>query len=138
MNDSYKAYVALLGRILLALMFIQSGFEKWLNIPGTAAYITSAGLPLPSVLAVLAAILELFGGIALVLGVQVRWIGLAMALFTLVAGFFFHAYWAVPADQAPVMQLLFMKNISIAGGLLLLSALGGGPLSVGARREALR
>jgi putative oxidoreductase len=138
MNDSYKAYVALLGRVLLALMFIQSGFDKWLNISGTAAYIASAGLPLPSVLAVLAAALELFGGIALVLGFQVRLVGLAMALFTLVAAFVFHAYWAVPADQTSVMQLLFMKNVSVAGGLLLVSALGGGPLSVGARREALQ
>ncbi|TAL77785.1 MAG: DoxX family protein [Burkholderiaceae bacterium] len=138
MNDSYKAYVALLGRVLLALMFIQSGFDKWLNISGTAAYIASTGLPLPSVLAVLAAALELFGGIALVLGVQVRWVGLAMALFTVVVGSIFHAYWAVPADQAAVMQLLFMKNISVAGGLLLISALGAGPLSVGGRRKALQ
>src|SRR3546814_18064825 len=71
-------------------------------------------------------------GIALVIGLQVRLIVLLMGLFTIVTSVVFHPYWAVPADQQFVTQLLFMKNISVAGGMLLLSALGAGPLSVDA------
>jgi putative oxidoreductase len=54
---------------------------------------------------------------------------------TIVASVVFHAYWAAPAEQQFVTQLLFMKNVSVAGGMLLISALGAGPLSVDAARE---
>ena len=133
MTDKYASYVSLAGRILLALMFIPAGFGKLTNIGGTAGYIASGGLPFPSVLAVLAGALELFGGLALVIGFKVRWVGLAMALFTLVASVAFHPFWAVPEAQHMVTQLLFMKNISVVGGMLLISALGAGAFSVDAR-----
>lgn len=136
MNDSYKAYVSVAGRLLLALMFILSGFGKLANIQGTAAFVASGGLPAPTALAVAVGALELFGGLALVAGYQARLVGLALALFTLAASFIFHAYWSVPADQQYVAQLLFMKNISVAGGMLLVSALGAGPLSIDARLAA--
>jgi putative oxidoreductase len=58
-----------------------------------------------------------------------------LAAFTLMASYFFHAFWAVPADQAFVTQLLFYKNIAVAGGLLALVASGAGGWSVDARRE---
>ena len=83
--DSYKAYIAVVGRILLALMFILSGFGKFTNIHGTAAYMVSAGMPAPTLLVLAVAALELFGGIALVVGFRVRPVGLALALFTLAA-----------------------------------------------------
>ncbi|MCM2288360.1 MAG: DoxX family protein [Sulfuritalea sp.] len=136
MNDSYKAYVSIIGRLLLALMFILSGFGKLGNIPGTAAFIASGGLPAPTVLAVAVGALELFGGLALVLGYQVRLTGLALGVFTVAASVVFHAYWSVPAEQQFVTQLLFMKNISVAGGMLLISALGAGPQSIDARLAA--
>jgi putative oxidoreductase len=134
MTDSYKSYVAVVGRVLLALMFIASGFAKLTGVQGTAGYIASVGLPMPVLMAVLAGLLELVGGLALVAGYQVRWAGLALALFTLAASVLFHAYWSAPTDQQFVTQLLFMKNISVAGGLFLISALGAGPLSLDARR----
>ena len=134
MNNSYKAYVAVVGRILLALMFILSGFGKFTNIHGTAAYMTGHGIPAPTLLVLAVAALELFGGIALVVGFRVRAVGLALAVFTLAASVIFHAFWAVPASQQFVTQLLFMKNLSVAGGMLLISALGAGPLSLDARR----
>lgn len=133
MNDTYKAPVALIGRILLALMFIPAGFGKLTNIAGTAGYIASGGLPAPEVLAVLVGLFELLSGIAIVVGYKTRWVGLAVAGFTLLASVVFHAFWAVPAEQQMVTQLLFMKNISVAGGLLLLSALGAGALSLDGR-----
>ena len=136
MNDSYKAYVSVVGRLSLALMFILSGFGKLGNIEGTAAFIVSGGLPEPTALAIVVGALELFGGLALVVGYQVRLAGLALALFTLAASVIFHAWWSAPAPQQFVTQLLFMKNISVAGGLLLVSALGAGPLSVDARLAA--
>ena len=133
MNDTYKAPVALVGRILMALMFILAGFGKLTNIAGTAGYIASGGLPAPTVLAVLVGLFELLSGIAIVVGYKTRWVGLALAGFTLLASVVFHAFWAVPAEQQMVTQLLFMKNISVAGGLLLLSALGAGALSLDGR-----
>ena len=135
MNDKYSAYVSLAGRILLALMFIPAGFGKLTNIGGTAGYIASRGLPFPSVLAVLVGALELFGGLALVIGFKVRWVGLAMALFTLAASMLFHPFWSVPEAQQMVTKLLFMKNISVVGGMLLISALGAGALSLDERRS---
>lgn len=135
MNDSYKAYVSVVGRVLLALMFILSGFGKLNDIQGTAGFIASGGLPAPAVLAVVVGAFEMLGGIALVLGYQVRVAGLALAFFTVAASIVFHAYWSVPAAQQFVTQLLFMKNMSVAGGMLLVSALGAGPLSLDARRS---
>jgi len=135
MTDKYASYVSLAGRILLALMFIPAGFGKLTNIGGTAGYIASGGLPFPSLLAVLAGALELFGGLALVIGFKVRWVGLAMALFTLVASMVFHPFWSVPEAQQMVTKLLFMKNISVVGGMLLISALGAGALSVDERNR---
>ncbi len=134
MTDSYQSYASVLGRILLALMFILSGFGKLSDISGTAGFIASGGIPFPSLVAVLVGAFELLGGIALVLGFQARLIGLLMALFTIAASVVFHAYWAVPAEQQYVTQLLFMKNLSVAGGMLLISALGAGPLSLDQRR----
>ena len=136
MNNAYIALVSVAGRVLLALIFILAGMGKLADVSGTAGYIASGGLPFPHFLAIVVGLFELLGGIALVAGFSVRWIGLAMALFTLIASVIFHAYWAAPAEQQFITQLLFMKNIAIAGGMLLISALGSGPLSIDGRRSA--
>lgn len=130
------APVVVIARVLLALLFIQAGFGKLTGLEGTAGYIASVGLPLPKVLALGAGLLELLGGIALAVGFQARIAALALAVFTLVASVIFHGYWSAPADQAFMQQLLFMKNLSITGGLLFVFALGAGPASVDARRLA--
>jgi putative oxidoreductase len=137
MNTTYTNLISLIGRVLLALMFVLAGASKLGNIEGTAGYIASAGLPMASVLAVVVGLLELVGGLALIVGFQVRWAGLSLALFTLAASVIFHAWWAAPEAEQFVAQLLFMKNISVAGGLLLISALGAGGLSVDARRAVV-
>lgn len=134
MLDSFKTPLVVSGRVLLALMFITAGFGKLTNIAGTAGYIASGGLPLATLLAVVVGLLELVGGIAIAIGYQTRWAALALGLFTLLASLLFHAFWAVPADQAFVQQLMFMKNLSVAGGLFIVAALGAGPASVDARR----
>ena len=130
------APVVVLARLLLALIFVMAGFSKFGDLGGTAGYIASKGLPLPQVLAFMTAALEVIGGIALVIGFQARWAALALALFTLLATVLFHNFWAMPADQQFVQQLMFMKNLSIVGGLLMVFSLGAGPASVDARRSS--
>jgi putative oxidoreductase len=134
MIDSVKTPLVLVGRILLALMFVVSGFGKLTHIAGTAGFIASAGLPAASALAVLVGLLEVVAGIALIIGFRARWAALALGLFTLLASVIFHAYWSAPADQAYVQQLMFMKNLAVAGGMFFVAALGAGPFSLDARR----
>ena len=136
MNTS-SSWPVLIARVLLALMFVLAGFGKLFGgLEGTAGYIASVGLPMPMVLAVGAGVLELGAGLLLIVGWQARWAALALALFTLVATFIFHAYWALPADQQMMQQLMFMKNLSVVGGLLCVFAFGAGALSLDARRAA--
>jgi putative oxidoreductase len=134
--NSLKLPLVVVARLLLALMFIVSGFGKLSNLAGTAGYIAGAGLPAASLLAVGAGLLELVAGIALVIGYRARWAALALGVFTLLASVLFHAYWAAPAAQAYVQQLMFMKNLAVAGGMFFVAALGAGPLSIDARRVA--
>lgn len=133
MFDTLKNPLALAGRLLLASLFLPAGIGKLTGFAGTIAYISSAGLPMPALAAAAALIVEIGGGAALIAGAGTRIAALVLALFTLVASFFFHAYWAVPADQQYVTQLLFFKNIAVAGGLLTLAAWGAGAWSIDAR-----
>ncbi len=124
----------LAGRVLLAALFLAAGISKLTGFEGTVGYIASVGLPLPAVGAVLALVVEIAGSLALLAGFGTRIAALVLAAFTLVASFFFHAFWAVPADQAFVVQLLFFKNVAVTGGLLALAANGAGGWSLDARR----
>ena len=126
---------ALVGRLLLAALFLPAGWSKLVGFAGTVGYIGSVGLPLPTVAAVVAVVLEIGAGLALAAGAGTRIAALALALFTLVASFFFHAYWGVPVEQQRVQQLMFFKNIAVVGGLLTVAAWGPGAWSLDARRE---
>lgn len=130
------APVFAVARILLALMFILAGFSKFAGLEGTAGYIASKGLPMPQVLAFLTAALEVVGGLALAVGFQARIAALLLAVFTVVASVIFHNFWAMPAEQAFMQQLMFMKNLAVAGGLLFVFSAGAGPASFDARRAA--
>jgi putative oxidoreductase len=127
--------LVVVARILLAAIFITAGLSKITGFDGTVGYIASVGLPAPAVLAVLAITVELVGGIAVVIGYKTRLAGFLLAGFTLVAGFIFHNYWAAPADQAYIQNIMFMKNLSIAGGLLLLTVFGAGGFSIDAKNK---
>jgi putative oxidoreductase len=135
MSKSIQNSFALVSRLLFALLFLPAGIGKLTGFAGTVGYISSVGLPFPAAGAVLALIVETFGGLALLAGFGTRYAALVLAAFTLAASFFFHAYWAAPTDQAFVTQLLFFKNIAIVGGLLALAANGAGAWSLDARRE---
>jgi putative oxidoreductase len=125
--------LVLVARILLAAIFISAGLSKLGGFDGTVGYIASKGLPLPGLIAVLTIAVEVLGGIAIVIGYKARVAGLLLAIFTLLAGFIFHNFWAVPADQAYVQNIMFMKNLSMAGGLLLLTVFGAGGYSLDAK-----
>ena len=109
----------LIARILLAVIFILSGINKFGNIAGTAGYIGSVGLPAATLLAWLAAVTEMVAGIAF------------LAIFSVFTGVMFHY---APADQ--MQMIMFMKNLAIAGGFLALAISGAGSISVDARRTA--
>lgn len=128
--------LSLAGRLLLAALFLPAGIGKLTGFAGTVGYITSVGLPMPSVAAAIAATVEIVGSLALIAGFGTRGAALVLALFTLVASYFFHNYWAAPADQQFMQQLLFFKNIAVTGGLLTVAAWGAGAWSVDARRNA--
>lgn len=120
----------LTGRVLISAMFLQAGLGKIAGFAGTQGYMEAMGVPgflLPLVIA-----LEVLGALAIIVGYRTRLAAILLAGFTLLAGALFH--WA-PGDQ--MQGLLFMKNVSIAGGFLLLAAHGAGEWSLDARRVTL-
>lgn len=131
--NALQPHFSLVGRLLLALLFVPAGVMKITGFSGTVGYIASVGLPLASLGAVLAIVVEVGAGLALAAGWRTRWAALVLAAFTLVATVLFHNFWAMPADQAFVQQLMFFKNIAVVGGLLVVAAFGAGALSLDAK-----
>lgn len=119
----------LLGRIGIAAIFVLSGLAKLAAPAATIGYIQSVGLPLPQLGLAIAILVELVGGIALVLGYRLRVVATVLALFSIVTALAFHA---ALSDQNQFIH--FFKNVAIAGGLLNVIALGGGAWSLDARR----
>ncbi len=121
--------IVLVGRILLSIIFILAGFGKITALGGTAGYFGSMGLPAPMVTAVVVALVELLGGIAILVGFQTRIASYILALFCVATAFVAHF------DFADQMQMInFQKNLAMAGGFLVLAAYGAGSLSIDARR----
>jgi putative oxidoreductase len=133
MLNTLQNPLSLIGRLLLALLFIPAGISKISGFEGTVGYIASVGLPLPTLAAVGTIVLEIGVGLMLALGWKTRWAALALAAFTLLATVIFHNFWAMPADKAFVQQLMFFKNIAVVGGLLVVVAFGAGRLSLDGR-----
>jgi putative oxidoreductase len=120
----------LIGRILLAAIFLDSGIDKIGGYAGTQAYMESAGVPgalLPAVI-----VIEVLGALALIAGFRTRLVALALAVFTILAALLFHG----APDQ--MQRIMLMKNLAIAGGMLILTARGAGAWSVDSRAAALR
>jgi putative oxidoreductase len=116
--------------VLLASIFVYSGFGKITDFQGTAGYIASAGMPMPQVLAVGAIVVEFIGGLALLIGFRARWAALAFVVFLIVITPIFHNFWSVPADEVMSQQINFIKNVAIIGGMLMVMAFGPGRYSV--------
>lgn len=122
------------GRLLIAGLYLPAGISKVTGFAGTAGYFGSLGIPFPTTALVGTIVLEIVGAIAILVGFQTRLAALALAIFTVAATFLGHAFWAFPADQAFVQQLMFMKNVAVVGGLLVLAAAGPGKWSVDERQ----
>lgn len=119
-------YSHLVGRILIALIFIIAGAGKLMDPAGTAGYMQSAGVPTLFLWPTIA--LELLGGIAIVLGFQTRIVSYLLAFFCIAAAVLFHMDFS---NQ--MQQILFLKNLAIAGGFLLLASSGATALAVDKR-----
>ncbi|MEX2114436.1 MAG: DoxX family protein [Pirellulales bacterium] len=128
-------WLAPIGRVLLALIFIMSAAGKLQDWQGTVQMMADRGLPAPDMLLSVAVGLELVGGALVVVGLYARWGALALLLFLVPVSVIMHNFWALPEDQARGQMINFMKNVSIAGGLVFLMAMGAGPLSIDALRE---
>ncbi|MCI0533448.1 DoxX family protein [bacterium] len=124
-----KMYGSLISRILLSAIFILAGIGKITGFAGTVVYINSVGLPMPAVLAILAIIVELGGGILLLLGYYTKIASGALFVFTLLAALFFHLNFGDPMQQA-----MFLKNLAIMGGMLMLFVHGAGRVSCDMKR----
>jgi putative oxidoreductase len=136
--------VILVARVLLAFMFIMSGFGKLTDPAGTAGMITQAGMPAATALAYLAGLFELVTGLAVLVGFQTKIVGFALALFCVFTGFVFHGH-AINVPGFPdaangylsvMNQIMFMKNLTLGGAYILLATTGPGLYSLDARRSA--
>jgi putative oxidoreductase len=124
--DSLMPYTALVGRLLIAGIFVLSGWGKITGYAGTQSYMQHAGVPgglLPLVI-----LLEFGGGIAIIIGLFTRPVALLLAGFCCIAGYLFHA-----GSPEPMQQIMFFKDVGLTGGFLFLTAFGAGPLSLDAR-----
>jgi putative oxidoreductase len=135
-KSAFADVTLLVGRIMLVVIFLASGASKFADIAGTAGYIASKGLPYSTALAVLSGIVEVGGGLLIIVGWQTRLVSIALMLFTLVAAYYFHDFWrmAPGAEQIDTM-VHAMKNLSIAGAFLMLAGSGAGRYSVDGRRR---
>ena len=133
--NTYQNLLNLFGRLLIATLFLPAGLLKLRSFDRFVGYFSSLGMPTPTLAVVIAILVEVLGGIALIIGYKTRLVATVMALFTLAACVIGHAYWAVPADQMMAVQRLFFKNIAVIGGLLVLASVGAKGISVDARNE---
>ena len=127
--------LALIGRVLLAWLFVPAGWGKIMGFSGTVGYIASKGVPLPEVCAAIAIAAELGLGLALLVGFKARWAAIGLAIFVAVITPIFHNYWASPEAQVMMQKQAFNKNLAIVGGLLVVAAFGAGALSLDGRKR---
>ncbi|MGH7121111.1 MAG: DoxX family protein [Acetobacteraceae bacterium] len=120
----------LLGRILLAVLFLPGGIEKALGWPGIVHAIAAHGAPLPLLGGIIALICELLVTALILFGVAVKPLAVILAIYTMGAAFIAHRYWQMAPPASIIAHVNFYKNVAIAGGLLGLSAAGAGRLAL--------
>ncbi|SKB11637.1 conserved membrane hypothetical protein [Planktothrix sp. PCC 11201] len=118
-------FIPLIGRTFLATIFIHAAINKIFDFAETQTMITGRGLPLAGVLLVITIVFEILGGLSLVLGYQTRLGAWLLIVFLIPATVIFHNFWEVPSEKID-----FLKNLSIMGGLLMITYFGAGPVSV--------
>ena len=136
MNTNPQNFAALAGRILLALIFIISGFDKITGYTGTAGYMASKGIPMVDVLLPLTILVELGGGLLIAIGWKARWAAAAIFLFVIPVTLVFHNPAGLAPAEAEEQMINLLKNVSIMGGMLGLFAFGPGGFSLDAKKSA--
>jgi putative oxidoreductase len=117
-----------LGRVLMSIIFIVSGYNKIMAIAGTTAYLGKLGVPAPQVMVYVVALTEIVGGLLIFVGFKTRWVALVMCVFTGVALYLAHKFWVDPTQLNHAL-----KNLAIMGGFLVLAGAGPGRYSVDGR-----
>ena len=122
----------LIGRILLVVLFVWSGFNKLMGLSGTATYI-GGKLPMGAALAPIVALVEIVGGLLIAIGFQTRVASVMLLVFTLLATFIFHDFWNMTGQARSGNAINFYKNLALMGGFLILIGAGPGRYSVDRR-----
>jgi putative oxidoreductase len=128
--NNQNSIVLLAGRVMLAAVFVVFGIRKLMAVSGTAGYFAKIGLPMPEILVWLVILVELGGGLLLIIGWKTRLAAWIVAAFTIGATVVAHRFWEFDGAQYVPQLTNFMKNIAIAGGLLMVAACGPGRISV--------
>jgi putative oxidoreductase len=128
--SKFQPWGLLVGRLMLAYIFVISGYGKIAGFAGTAKFMAAKGLPLVEPLLVGTIIIELVGGLMLAVGWKARWAAWAFFLWMIPVTLVFHAYWAVPPEQVMAQTIQFQKNLAIMGGMLYVAFMGPGRLSL--------
>jgi putative oxidoreductase len=119
-----RPMTALVGRILIGAIFIMSGIAKLTDTSGTVAHMEGAGIPAANVLALVAGLAEVAGGLALVFGFLTRLAALGLILFMIPTTLVFHGFWMFEGQEQKMQMIQFMKNLAIIGGLATVFAFG--------------
>lgn len=130
MQGTINQFGPLVGRILLSLIFLISGFGKIGGFAGTAGYMASKGLPMAEVLLAITIVIEIGASLMIISGFKARLGATALFLWMIPVTLVFHNFWAMPAAEQQIQQIMFMKNLGLMGGMLLIMAFGSGPMSV--------
>lgn len=133
--NGHNGVLDLIGRILLAILFLTSGVAKIMDYQGVGQYMASAKMPMIEILLPIAIAIEIGAALGLILGFQTRLAALALIVYTLVASYFFHNFWAFTGPEAQMQMIQFSKNLALVGGLLVVTAFGAGRLSLDAKRR---
>ncbi|WP_199097644.1 DoxX family protein [Dyella sp. ASV21] len=131
--EGSKDALTLVARVLLMILFVVFGWSKLIGFSATAGYMASTGVPMPTISAAIAVIMEFFVGVAIVLGFYTRPLALLLGLYTLAAALIGHPFWNMDDPERTSAMINFYKNVSIAGGLLLLCLHGPGRYSLDGR-----
>jgi len=127
-----KNLIPLIARILLCLIFLKSGIGKIMDPAGTQQYMSAYGMPLTGLFLLGAIVLEILGSISVLLGYKARWGAIALVIFLVPTTLIFHTKFT-----DPMQMVMFMKNLAILGGLLMVAYFGPGPMSFDAKTKSL-
>jgi putative oxidoreductase len=137
-HDTSLPTWALIGRILIASIFLVSGIAKLTDTPGTVAHMAAMGIPYPETLALVAGAAEVLGAIAIATGFLTRIASVGLILFMIPTTLIFHAFWNDAGQERLPQMVNFMKNLAILGGLAVLMAQGAGRFSIDHRIRRAR